>query len=91
MSDLAEERKHVHALLDRLRPEQLSALRALLESMLDPIDRKLVLAPLDDEPETEEERQAVAEAIESLKRNGGGAGGSGTSIVPWARMDSSTS
>lgn len=39
--------------------------------MLDSIDRKLALAPMDDEPETEEERLAVAEAIESMKRNGG--------------------
>jgi len=39
--------------------------------MLDPIDRKLALAPLDDEPETEEERQAAAKAVESLDHNGG--------------------
>ena len=62
MTDLAQE---------RLSPEQLAAVRGLLETMLDPIDRKLALAPLDDEQESEEERQAVAEAIESLKRNGG--------------------
>ena len=35
------------------------------------MDRKLALAPMDDEPETEEERLAVAGAIESMKRNGG--------------------
>jgi hypothetical protein len=71
MADLAQERQQAHAFLDRLPPEQLAAVRGLLETMLDPIDRKLALAPLDDEPESEEERQAVAEAVESLKRNGG--------------------
>jgi hypothetical protein len=71
MADLAQERQQAHALLDRLPPEQLAAVRGLLETMLDPIDRKLALAPLDDELESEEERQAVAEAIQSLKRNGG--------------------
>lgn len=30
--------------------------------MLDPLSRKLAAAPLDDEPFTEEDRQAVAEA-----------------------------
>ena len=71
MADLAQERQQAHAFLDRLSPEQLAAVRGLLETMLDPIDRKLALAPLDDEQESEEERQAVAEGIESLKRNGG--------------------
>ena len=71
MANLAQERQQAHALLDRLPPEQLAAVLGLLETMLDPINRKLALAPIDDEPETEEERQAVAEAIESLKRNGG--------------------
>jgi hypothetical protein len=45
--------------------------RDLLEAMLDPIDRILALASTDDEPESVEERLAVAEAIESIKRNGG--------------------
>jgi|SRR3989442_9293005 hypothetical protein len=71
MADLAQERQQAHAFLDRLPPEQLAAVRGLLETMLGPIDRKLALAPLDDEPESEEEHQAVAEAIESLQRNGG--------------------
>jgi hypothetical protein len=71
MANLAQERQQAHALLDRLPPEQLAAVLGLLETMLDPIDRKLAFSPVDDEPETEEERQGVAKSIESLKRNGG--------------------
>jgi hypothetical protein len=71
MADLAQERQQAHALLDQLPQEQLAAIRGLLETMLDPLDRKLALAPIDDEPETEEERRAVAEATDSLRRNGG--------------------
>jgi len=71
MADLAQERQQAHALLDLLPPEQLAAVRGLLESIVDPVDRALALAPIDDEPETEEERRAVAEAMDSLRRNGG--------------------
>jgi len=39
--------------------------------MLDPAERELALIPMDDERETGQERQAVAEALESLSRNGG--------------------
>ena len=71
MANVPQERKQAHAMLDRLAPEQLAAVLSLLETMLDPMERKLALAPIDDEPETEEERQDIAEVIESLKRNGG--------------------
>jgi hypothetical protein len=57
-------RQHVHVLVDRLPLVQLAALEGLLQSMLDPLSRKLALAPLDDEPFTEEDRLAVAEADE---------------------------
>ena len=39
---------------------------------MDPVDIALRDAPFDDEPETEEEREAVAEALEWLAQNGGG-------------------
>lgn len=67
--DLAQERQQAHALLDRLPPDLLSAVRGLMETMLDPIASKLATAPIDDEPETEEERLAVGEAKEWLKHN----------------------
>lgn len=62
-------RAHVHALIDQLQPTQLAALETILQSMLDSLSRKLALAPIDDEPFTEEDRQAVAEADQWLKRN----------------------
>lgn len=64
-----EIRSHVHALIDQLPPLQLAALETILQSMLDPFSRKLALAPIDDEPFTEEDRQAVAEADEWSKHN----------------------
>lgn len=70
-TDIGVVRQQAHAFLDRLAPDQLAAVRGLLETMLDPTDRELALIPIDDEPETEQERQAVAEALESLDRNGG--------------------
>lgn len=68
-SDLAQELQQAHALLDRLPPDLLSAVRGLMETMLDPISGKLAAAPIDDEPETEEERLAIAKAKEWLKHN----------------------
>ena len=62
-------RHHVYALVDQLPPLQLAALEGLLQSMLDPLSRKLALAPLDDEPFTEEDRLAVAEADAWRKHN----------------------
>jgi hypothetical protein len=62
-------RHQVHALVDQLPPVQLAALEGLLESMLDPLSRKLAQVPFDDEPFTEEDRLAVAEADEWSKHH----------------------
>ena len=62
-------RRHVHALIDQLPPVQLTAVETLLHAMLDPLSRKLALAPIDDEPFTEEDRQAIAEADEWSKHH----------------------
>jgi hypothetical protein len=70
-STLTQERQRAHAFLDRLPQEQLSAVSGLLESMLSPLDRKLALAPLDDEPLTAEESAAMQAGVDSLERNGG--------------------
>jgi hypothetical protein len=69
MADLAQERQQAHTLLDLLPPEQLAAVRGLLESILDPVDRALALAPIEDEPISEEEERAVEEAKEWLRHN----------------------
>jgi len=55
------EREEAHSLVERLAPSQLVAARSLLEVMLDPVSRAIGNAPTDDEPDTVEERQAVAE------------------------------
>lgn len=63
------ERQQVHSLVDQLAISQLAAVHSLLEVMLDPVARAIANAGIDDEPETAEERQAVAEATEWLKHN----------------------
>jgi hypothetical protein len=65
------EREHAHELIDRLPEAQVSALVGLLETIVDPVAAALRNAPDDDEPETEEEKQAVAEARGWLARRGG--------------------
>ena len=70
-SNPQQERQQAHALLDHLSDTQVAAVRGLLETMLDPVARALANAPVDDEPVTEEEERAVAEAREWLKQNPG--------------------
>jgi hypothetical protein len=56
---MSDKRQHVHELIDRLPPAQLTAVAGLLESMLDP------------EQIGEEEERAVDEAKQWLRENGG--------------------
>ena len=61
----------LHQLVEELpESELLAAARflAYLRDMADPVRRALLTAPRDDEPETDEERQAVQEAHEELAR-----------------------
>ncbi|MBV9268587.1 MAG: hypothetical protein JO061_20630 [Acidobacteriaceae bacterium] len=67
--DLSQERLQAHAYLDQLPAPQLSAVRHLLETMVDPLSVALANAPVDDEPLTTEDRQAIAEAVEWSKHN----------------------
>jgi hypothetical protein len=69
---MSEDRQHAHELIDRLPEGQLSALVGLLETIVDPVTAALRNAPIDDEPETEQEKQAISEAREWLHRNGKG-------------------
>lgn len=66
MSDM---RQHTHELIDRLPFTQLVAVAGLLEAMLEPLSRKLAMAPIEDEEISEEEERAVVEAKEWLKHN----------------------
>ena len=65
------EKRQAHELIDRLAPGQLSAVVGLLGAMLDPISRAIANAPVDDEPKTEAERQAVGESKDWFDRHGG--------------------
>lgn len=65
------EREHAHQLIDCLPETQLSALVGLLETIVNPVAAALRNAPIDDEPVTEEEERAVAEARQWLQHNPG--------------------
>ena len=68
-SDLTHEKRQLHELVDSLTPGQVRAVRGLLQAMLDPVSRAIANAPVDDEPLTAEEAQALVEAREWLKHN----------------------
>ena len=65
------DRDHARQLIDRLPDAQVSALVGLLETMVDPVAAALRNAEIDDEPESEQEKQSVSAAREWLKSNGG--------------------
>jgi hypothetical protein len=61
----------LHQLVEELPESEWRAAErflAYLRDMADPVRRALLTAPWDDEPETDEERQAVQEAHEELAR-----------------------
>ena len=68
---MADTKEHAYELIDRLPPTQLSAVVGLLEAMLDPVSRAIANAPVDDEPESEQERQAVAESKAWFEQHAG--------------------
>jgi hypothetical protein len=68
---MSDTRQHVHQLIDRMPETQLSGLVQFLETIVDPVATALRNAPLDDEPETNEEKAAVTEARQWLQKNGG--------------------
>jgi len=68
---MVDEKQHAHELIDQLPARQLFAVVGLLEAILDPVSRKLAAAPIDDEPQTEEERQTVEQSREWLRQRGG--------------------
>jgi len=68
---MAGNKEHAHELIERLAPSQVSAVIGMLEALLDPVSRAIANAPIDDEPESEAERQAVAESKAWLKQRGG--------------------
>ncbi|HLH27097.1 MAG TPA: hypothetical protein VK066_31645 [Chloroflexota bacterium] len=64
-------RDDVHQLLDELPDDILPEVARYLAALRDdPLARLLLTAPIDDEPETDEERAAVREAREEAARVG---------------------
>jgi hypothetical protein len=57
-------RHELHVLLDHIPENDAPTARKFLPSLVDPVELSLLTAPLDDEPESEEER-AVVEAARS--------------------------
>jgi hypothetical protein len=65
------EKQQAHELIERLGPNQVSAVVGLLEALLDPVSRAIANAPADDEPEGEQERREVEESKAWFERQGG--------------------
>ena len=64
------DKQHAHQMLDQLDPGQLDAVVRLLEVLTDPAT-PLSEAPIDDEPESEEEARAVAASKEWFRNHKG--------------------
>jgi hypothetical protein len=69
--DSGNEKQQAHELIERLAPKQVSAVVGILEAMLDPVSSAIASAPIDDEPETEAEREAVAGSKTWFEQHGG--------------------
>ncbi|MGA2596839.1 MAG: hypothetical protein ABSH09_07575 [Bryobacteraceae bacterium] len=69
---MTADKQHAHDLLDRIPADQIVvAVRFLEFLLLDPVNRVLATAPLEDEQIGEEEEQAVARSKEWFKHNEG--------------------
>ncbi len=55
-------REELHRILDHIPKKDVPTVHKLLRSLVDPVELSLLTAPLDDEPETEREREAVERA-----------------------------
>jgi len=71
MAPDVQEKRQVHELIERLAPSQVHAVRGLLEVMVHPAARSIARVPVDDEPLTPEEEQALDRAEAWLKGNQG--------------------
>jgi hypothetical protein len=69
--DHTQQRQQAHALLDMLSAEKLTAVRGLLEVMVEPLSRSLALAPVDDEEITPDTAAALDRARASLAQGEG--------------------
>ncbi len=67
-TELNQERRQAHALLDALPAEKLNAVRNLLEVMVEPLARSLALAEVEEEDVTPDTAAALDRARASLAR-----------------------
>jgi hypothetical protein len=66
------DKQQAHELIERLQTSQLATAVRFLEFMLlDPVSRAIAVAPADDEPLTDEERQAIARSEAWFRERGG--------------------
>jgi len=65
------ERRDAHALLDMLPDDKISAVRNLLQVMLQPLSESLEAAPVEDEGLTPEAANAIERSRKSLSRGRG--------------------
>jgi len=56
------DRHELHALVEQIPASDLPAVRKILRALADPVWQSILTAPLDDEPETDEERAEVEAA-----------------------------
>jgi hypothetical protein len=70
-TDLTQERQQAHALLDMLPVEKLTAVRSLLEVMVEPLSRSLASAQVEEEEITSDTAAALDHARASLARGEG--------------------
>ena len=68
---MTETREQAHQLIDRMPETQLFSLVRFLETIVNPAAAALRDAPLDGEPESEDEKSAVSAAHLWLRNNGG--------------------
>ena len=67
------ERAALHRLVDSLAEEDVAAVERFLSSLatLDPLERTLLLAPPDDEPDNDDEDGGLTESLRSMERGEG--------------------
>jgi hypothetical protein len=70
-SDLTQERREAHELLDMLPPDKLNAVRTLLEVMVEPLSHALAVAPVDKEAISDATAGKIEAARASLRRGKG--------------------
>lgn len=68
---MANSKDHAHKLIDRLPPEQLTAVVVVLEAMLDPLSLGLASVPVEEEEITSETAASLDRARASLARGEG--------------------